>query len=64
MRQQQPKVTTGNQDSTNFSTLWKNIFHSVEKPGLENEPRFPAWGPPDFSRRPDISTYAHMRISG
>jgi len=30
MNEQQRKVTTGNQDSTEFSTVWKNIFHGVE----------------------------------
>jgi len=37
MNEQQRKVTTGNQDSTSFSTPWKiraKFFHSVEKRGF------------------------------
>ncbi len=30
MNEQQSKVTTGNQDSTDFSTVWKSFFHGME----------------------------------
>ena len=49
MNEQQSKVTTGNQDSTGFSTVWKTFFHGVENrraaPNRMGSKKNP---PPDF----------------